>query len=121
MSTLSLKGRSNLWYSRFYLRSIRITEKEGRTMKSKTRIAWMLAIMLSLGNVFLLSLTKKASSASDSIGDRGDIRFLPAPLKNRIIELADRPTSTVPTTAFSEADSPSQLFQYYLLDTTHFQ
>ena len=90
-------------------------------MRNRTRIGWILAIMLSLGNVFLLSLTKKASSASDSTGDRGDIRFLPTPLKNRIIELADRPTSTVPTVAFSEADSPSQLFQYYLLDTTHFQ
>ncbi|MDQ3196945.1 MAG: hypothetical protein M3Q32_11460, partial [Pseudomonadota bacterium] len=59
---------------------------------------------------------------------RGDIRELPAPLKSRLIDLAKRPHSYLPITAFSEAvgddgtgDKPSQLFQYYLLDTNNFQ
>ncbi len=56
-----------------------------------------------------------------SIASRGDIKFLPAPLQARLLELAGRPHSFLPITAFSEADEPSQLFQYYLLDTTGFQ
>jgi hypothetical protein len=38
-----------------------------------------------------------------------------------MIELAARPATFEPITAFSEADDPSQLFQYYLLDTLNFQ
>jgi hypothetical protein len=53
-----------------------------------------------------------------SLLGRGDIRFLPAPLKGRLLELAGRPHSYLPLTVFSEADEPSQLFGYYLLDTT---
>ena len=52
---------------------------------------------------------------------RGDIRRLPPLLKVRLLELAARPHTFMPSTAFSEADRPSQLFQYYLLDTLHFQ
>src|SRR5688572_12626725 len=53
-----------------------------------------------------------------SLRGRGDIKFLPAPLQDRLLELARRPHSFLPLTAFSEADEPSQLFGYYLLDTT---
>jgi hypothetical protein len=52
---------------------------------------------------------------------RGDVRNLPYDLKGRLIEMAGRPHSLLPTTAFNEAEDPSQLFQYYLLDTTGFQ
>jgi len=58
---------------------------------------------------------------------RGDIRPLPAPLKNRLIRLAKRPHTYLPMTLFGEAEpvagvpQPSLLFQYYLLDTTGFQ
>jgi hypothetical protein len=52
------------------------------------------------------------------IRQRGDIRFLPDPLQDRIVELARRPHSYLPLTAFSEAEEPSRLFGYYLLDTT---
>lgn len=52
---------------------------------------------------------------------RSDISGLPGPLKQRIADLAARPHSVLPVQAFAEADNPSQLFQYYLLDTTHFQ
>ncbi|MGH8033349.1 MAG: hypothetical protein ACREO8_13575 [Luteimonas sp.] len=57
----------------------------------------------------------------DSFDRRGDIRALPAPLKNRLRLIDRRPQTYPPMTAFSEADSPSQLFQYYLLDTNNFQ
>ena len=52
---------------------------------------------------------------------RGDVAFLPAPLKNTLTRLACRPHSTLPVQFYSEADSPSQLFQYYLLDTNNFE
>src|SRR5258708_7684825 len=55
------------------------------------------------------------------LAQRGDIRHLPVPLKSRLIELANRPHTFLPITAFSEAAQPSQLFQYYLIDTTNFQ
>src|SRR5438045_4428261 len=60
---------------------------------------------------------------------RGDIRDLPEPLKDRLVALAGRPHSQLPTQAYAEAHfdkppfkpKPSQLFQYYLLDTTGFE
>ena len=63
----------------------------------------------------------RGDSRESQIRNRGDIRQLPAPLKNRIGELARRPHTFTPARAFSEADGPSQLFQYYLLDTENFQ
>src|SRR5229473_8557474 len=60
---------------------------------------------------------------------RGDVVNLPDPLKQRLVRLADRPHSQLPTQAYAEAHfdttpfkpKPSQLFQYYLLDTTGFE
>jgi len=52
---------------------------------------------------------------------RGDVAPLPLALKNQLTRMACRPHSTLPIQFFSEADTPSQLFQYYLLDTNHFQ
>src|SRR5262249_36459205 len=51
------------------------------------------------------------------------------PLKDRLVELAGRPHSQLPTQAYAEAHQstppftpkPSQLFQYYLLDTKDFE
>lgn len=59
--------------------------------------------------------------AAESVASRGDVKFLPGPLKARLLEIAARPHSYLPITAFSEAADPSRLFQYYLLDTTGFQ
>src|SRR5260370_32897753 len=56
-----------------------------------------------------------------TVANRGDVRKLPQPLKDRLTQLADRPHSFLPIQAFAEADGPSQLFQYYLLDTTGFE
>ena len=58
---------------------------------------------------------------SRGIDRRGDVRNLPAPLKARLVELAGRPHSYPPLTVFSEAETPSQLFGYFLLDSTGFQ
>jgi hypothetical protein len=52
---------------------------------------------------------------------RGDIRELPEPLRNRLAEIGGRPHSQLPTQAYAEADHPSQLFQYYLLDSNGFE
>ncbi len=52
---------------------------------------------------------------------RGDVRNLPGDLQDRLAEMAGRPHSLLPMTLFSEAEDPSLLFQYYLLDTTGFQ
>jgi hypothetical protein len=56
-----------------------------------------------------------------AVAARGDIVDLPRPLENRITRLAERPHTFLPIQACAEADKPSQLFQYYLLDTTGFQ
>jgi hypothetical protein len=64
-----------------------------------------------------------------TVRNRGDIRSLPGPLQDRIVQLAGRPHSQLPTQAFAEAHfdqppmkpKPSQLFQYYLLDTSGFE
>jgi hypothetical protein len=53
-----------------------------------------------------------------ALASRGDIVKLPDELKDRLVRLADRPHTYLPMQAFAEADSASQLFQYYLLDTT---
>ena len=55
------------------------------------------------------------------VAQRQDVSQLPKPLKKRLVEMAGRPHSYLPLTAFSEAATPSQLFQYYLLDTTEFE
>jgi hypothetical protein len=56
-----------------------------------------------------------------TVSNRGDIVNLPAPLQSRLVQLADRPHSQLPTQAYSEADQRSLLFQYYLLDTGGFE
>ncbi len=53
--------------------------------------------------------------------NRGDVTHLPAALQDALARLADRPHSQLPLQIFAEAPSPSQLFQYYLLDTTGFE
>jgi hypothetical protein len=62
-----------------------------------------------------------AANDRETVAKRGDIANLPKPLKDQLIRLADRPHSIVPVQAFAEADQPSQLFQYYLLDSTGFE
>jgi len=56
-----------------------------------------------------------------TVRNRDDVKNLPAPLKDRLATLAGRLHSILPVQAFAEADKPSQLFQYYLLDTHGFE
>jgi hypothetical protein len=62
-----------------------------------------------------------AAADRETVAGRGDIANLPQPLQDRLIRLADRPHSILPLQAFAEADQSSQLFQYYLLDSTGFE
>ena len=62
-----------------------------------------------------------AANDRETVAKRGDIANLPNPLKDRLIRLADRPHSILPLQVFAEADSSSQLVQYYLLDSTGFE
>jgi hypothetical protein len=62
-----------------------------------------------------------AAADHATVAGRGDIVNLPRPLKDRLVQLAERPHSYLPIQAFAEADGASQLFQYYLLDTTGFE
>jgi hypothetical protein len=63
------------------------------------------------------------SAAQDeaTVLSRGDVVHLPQPLMDRLAQLANRPHSILPLQVYAEADDPSQLFQYYLLDTSGFQ
>src|SRR4029453_11036983 len=54
------------------------------------------------------------AAAAKPIAKRGDVKHLPKPLKDRLIEISKRPHTYLPLQVFAEADSPSQLFQYYL-------
>jgi hypothetical protein len=71
----------------------------------------------------------KANFDMATVRTRGDIQDLPGPLQDRLVRQAGRPHSQLPTQAYAEARTttppiqpkPSQLFQYYLLDTTGFE
>src|SRR5713226_5718388 len=63
----------------------------------------------------------QATQDEATVRNRGDVTQLPAPLQDRLAQLANRPHSQLPLQAYAEADGASQLFQYYLLDTTGFQ
>ncbi len=71
----------------------------------------------------------QASLDVATVGARGDVSSLPNLLKERLARMASRPHSQLPTQAYAEAHSdiapfkpkPSQLFQYYLLDSKGFE
>jgi len=96
-------------------------------MKHKSALAAG-AIVAALGTAAATSTVALTSAASASAGAscggfacRGDIRHLPAPLKNQLIILHHRPRTFDPMPVFAEAPKPSRLVQYYLIDTKHFQ
>src|SRR5258708_720085 len=66
-------------------------------------------------------LNPQAAQDEATVRNRGDVSQLLAPLTNRLAQLANRPHSILPLQVFAEADPPSQLFQYYLLDTSGFE
>jgi len=79
-----------------------------------------LGIALSFGLTHAIAMNKSQHDEHE-VAHRRDIRKLPDPLKSRLVELAGRPHSALPLTAFSEAPTPSQLFMYGLLDSTSFE
>ncbi len=62
-----------------------------------------------------------AAADETTVLSRGDVTQLPTPLKDRLAQLASRPHTYLPLQVFAEAASPSQFFQYYLLDTHGFE
>jgi hypothetical protein len=62
-----------------------------------------------------------AAADEAAVRSRGDVASLPAPLKDALARLANRPHTFLPIQAYAEADSPSRLFQYYLLSTEGFE
>ena len=56
-----------------------------------------------------------------AVASRGDVAPLPAALKSRLVRMAARPHTSLPLQVYAEADDPSLLFQYYLLDTSGFE
>src|SRR5262249_15945517 len=88
-------------------------------MNIRKRIFVISACLAATLGFVVFTVTMKA--AADDITHRGDGQHLPDPVKAQLVELNGRPHSFPPLTAFSEAATPSQLFQYYLLDTKNFQ
>jgi len=62
-----------------------------------------------------------AAGDEAAVHARGDVINLPGPLQDRLAQLANRRHTYLPLQVFAEADGASQLFQYYLLDTTGFE
>ena len=62
-----------------------------------------------------------AAADRNAVHWRGDVKYLPDPLQDQLERMAERPHTYLPMPAFAEADKPSQLFQYYLLDTAGFE
>ena len=102
----------------------------------KTKAVLSAAISAALTTVVFVPLTGYAQGKEDSADndsnnaatasledfrERGDIVNLPDRLKDRLVHLAKRPHTYLPAQVFAEAKKPSQLFQYYLTDTRHFQ
>ena len=56
-----------------------------------------------------------------TVRNRGDVASLPGALKDRLAQLGNRPHTYLPMQAYAEADSKSQLFQYYLLSSHGFE
>ena len=82
-----------------------------------------LIVMTQYGTGWAQNCHTNPNAAQDrqTILSRSDIQNLPAQLKNRIGDIAAGPHSYLPVQAFAEADQPSLLFQYYILDTNGFE
>jgi hypothetical protein len=63
----------------------------------------------------------QAAADSNTVRLRGDVKNLPDVLQDRLQRMAERPHTYLPLQVFAEADKPSLLFQYYLLDTKGFE
>jgi hypothetical protein len=85
----------------------------------KLRFAALIAFLIV--TAMILVLNRKVGIAGEGLVEAPDTANLPKPLKDRLAVMAGRPNSYDPLRVFAEADTPSQLFQYYLLDTNKFE
>jgi len=79
------------------------------------------ALLPLLATTFLSSPSFSNELEVSQLRQREDIRSLPAPLRDRLVQLIEQPHAFPAVPAFNEAPNPSLLFQYYLLDQTSFQ
>ncbi|MGB7925662.1 MAG: hypothetical protein WCF57_20655 [Pyrinomonadaceae bacterium] len=102
----------------------------GRTRRITALVSLLALVLLSPSRLVQLSVyaqvppchpNPRAAQDKFTVRNRGDVVHLPQPLKDRLQEMAGRPHTFLPMQAFAEADDPSQLFQYYLLDTNGFE
>jgi hypothetical protein len=66
-------------------------------------------------------LNPQAAADRNFVAQRGDVKNLPNVLQDRLEQMADRPHTFLPMQVYAEANQPSRLFQYYLLDTGGFE
>src|SRR4030095_16807009 len=86
-------------------------------------VAMILLLAMATGQAAGETCNANTNAAQDmqTVLNRGDVVSLPMPLKKRLGEIAGRNHSYLQVQAFAEADQPSQLFQYYLLDSAGFE
>jgi hypothetical protein len=86
-------------------------------MLNRTKTILFLLCVLSVS----ISIFGDVLFEASSLRDRGDLRNLPKPLKDRIVNIGARPHTFAPLTIFAEAQGASRLFEYYLLDANGFE
>ncbi len=96
-------------------------DRPASNLRPRRLVLFGALLALALAAAFAALAMDTSAAPGNGIIGRADIRNLPDPLKSRLVELANRPNTFEPARAFSEAASPSKLFQYYLLDTKGFQ
>jgi hypothetical protein len=109
-------------------RSTHAVQRESRGSRLRTAV---LIVSSIVGAIAISDPTRAATQEcnknthsaadADAVRNRGDIVNLPGGLKDRLAALGGAPHTYLPLQIFAEAASPSQLFQYYLLDTSGFE
>lgn len=90
-----------------------------RTRAFTAALSTLLGLSASAANAQVFHPNPNAAEDEAAVAARGDVKDLPKPLKDRLVEMAGRPHTYLPMQAYKEADKPSQLFLYYLLSTDH--
>jgi hypothetical protein len=106
-------------------RPVRRESRKSRLCKSIWALASIAAaVALSSGTLAATQDCNKNSHSADdanTVRNRGDIIHLPSKLIDRLAALGGAPHTYFPLQIFAEAGTASQLFQYYLLDTSGFE
>src|SRR4051794_28637694 len=109
-------------------RSTHALQRESRSSRLWTTVLAMSSIVGAIAisgpsHAATQECNKNSHSAADAqaVRDRGDVVQLPGKLKDRLATLGGAPHTYLPLQIFAEAATASQLFQYYLLDTSGFE